>query len=76
MGSAIEEGDSEPLAGADGDVDPELAGGLQDAQGQQVGGADCQGLGKYIRCRIHKKLNCFRLHSSQIAELELVAQIF
>ena len=44
MWAAVEEGHSEPLAGADGDVHPELAGRLEQAQGEQVGRAHGQGL--------------------------------
>ena len=44
VGAPVEEGHAEPLAGADGDVDSELARGLQQAQRQQVRRAHGQSL--------------------------------
>ncbi len=44
VGSAIEKWDPEPLGRPDSDVDPELAGRLQQGEGHQVSGTHCQGL--------------------------------
>jgi hypothetical protein len=37
VGAAEAEGNAEPLGGADGDVRPELAGGTQEGESQEVG---------------------------------------
>ena len=42
MRPAVEHGHAEPLAGADSDINAEIAGRLQDCQGEKVGGAHSQ----------------------------------
>ena len=52
MGASVEERNSKSLTGADGNVDPKFARGLEQAEGEQIGRAHGQSLKVEERVRL------------------------